>query len=351
MKTNKQSGFSLLELLLAATLTVGLMGMIFAISNQNQSAFVTESGVVDMNQNVRTAMEMLTRDIQSGGMGLPVGVGSFPAVYYTQGAAGAPDTLMMLNGDPFAPTADLSSRAAGSAEFFLIPPPDVTISGSGSNQQFSYIGLDGEQELIYNASQPRAYIAYDGEHAMLFDITKDGQTTGNGAGLRIRLQHNPQGYLNPASVFGTPIGDGEPNYDSGQTKIALLDSAVGYKLDTVTNELLRTEDLTNWFPVARGIINFQVEFRVVRRTETNSIEEKVTENPGDGKDKSLPSGELTSRTEIHSIIIRIEAATPDVEPGNKHYRRVVHRFEVSPRNFNLVNNNNVRQGAEVEELQ
>ncbi len=56
MRSKNEKGFSLLELMVAAVLTVGLMGGIFALVNRNQQVFVTESGVTDMNQNVRTAV-------------------------------------------------------------------------------------------------------------------------------------------------------------------------------------------------------------------------------------------------------------------------------------------------------
>jgi hypothetical protein len=122
--------------------------------------------------------------------------------------------------------------------------------------------------------------------------------------------------------------------------VALIESTVAYKLDTNTRELLRSDDFQNWYVVARGIINFQVQYRILRKTG-ELIEEKVTDTPGDGTDKT-PSGELTSRRDIHSLIITIAAETPDVASNNPSYRRMTQRFEVAPRNLNLANNNNIR---------
>ncbi|HEX5736223.1 MAG TPA: hypothetical protein VF131_25565 [Blastocatellia bacterium] len=343
-----ESGFSLLELMIAAVLTVGLIGGIFAIANRNQQVFVTESGVTDMNQNARTLIDLLTRDIQSAGVGLPAGVanGNFAAIFYKSGPNGASDSIMMINGDPFAPVADLDDRAAGSAEFFLIPPPDVAVIGNGSNAKFTYTYTDAKgnsvQKPIYRdySAEPRIYLVYDETNAMLFTLTKDGQMTGNGGGQRLKIQHNPTGYLNPPSLFGTPIGAGEPNYDNSH--VAMLANTVAYRLDTNTRELMRTEDLQNWYTVARGVIDFQIEYRVLHRLSPTAVEEKVTGTPGDGLDR-MPSGQLSERKNIRAVIITIEAETPDVPPTSPSYRRVTHKFEVAPRNLNLVNNNNLTE--------
>lgn len=344
-----ESGYSLLELLVAATLTVGLIGGIFALANRNQQVFVTESGVVEMNQNVRTSIDLLTRDIQSAGVGLPVTEGNFAAIFYTNGANSAPDSIMMINGDPFAPVADLTERAAGSAEFFLMPPPDVAVTGNGSNAQFTYTYTDFKsnsvQKPLYKdyAVEPRKYLVYDETNAMIFTLTKNGQLTGNGVGQRLKLQHNSTGYLNPPSVFGTVIGAGEPNYSNSQ--VAMLGNTIAYRLDRNTRELMRTEDLQNWYSVARGVLDFQIEYRVLQRVSSAVIEEKVTSTPGDGVDR-MKSGQLTERKNIRAVIITIEAETPDVPPTSQNYRRVTHKFEVAPRNLNLVNNNNLTEGLE-----
>ncbi|MEW6125444.1 MAG: hypothetical protein AB1757_00150 [Acidobacteriota bacterium] len=341
-KIKDEGGFSLLEVVVAMLLTIGLMGLVFSLTGRNQQIFVTESSVVDMNQNIRTATDLLTRDIQSSGVGLPVTYGNFASIFYTDGANGAPDSILMLNGDPFSPVADVDERAAGSAEFFLFMPNDVIVTGSGSNQQFSYVDRTGSSKPIYldyeTDPYKRRYIVYDETQAMILDLTKDGQTVGNGATERINIQHNPTSYLNPPSVFGTVVGTGEPNYE--KAKLAVLGSTLGYRLNTVTGELERTEDLVKWYPVARGIINFQIEYRVVLKNASDTVEEKVTNVPGDGTDATA-GGTLTSRRDIRSVIITIQAETPDIPRGNKSYRQVTHKFEVAPRNLNLVNNNNL----------
>jgi hypothetical protein len=275
-------------------------------------------------------------------VGLPITYGNFASIFYKNGANSAPDSILLLNGDPFAPVADLDDRAAGSAEFFINIPNDITITGNGSNQTMTYLDRHGNTVPVYvdYSADPlkRRYIVYDESQAMIFDLTKNGQAVGNGASARISLQHNPTGYLNPPSVFGTVIGTGEPNYE--KSKVAVLGSTLGYRLNTATGELERTEDLVNWFTVARGIINFQIQYRIILRNSSDTVEEKVSDSPGDGTDATA-SGTLTSRRDIRSVIITIQAETPDLSPKDKGYRQVTHKFEVAPRNLNLVNNNNL----------
>lgn len=339
MRSNNEKGFSLLELLVAAALTVGLLGGAFALVNRNQQVFVTESGVTDMNQNVRTAVDLLTRDIQCAGMGLPVDAGNFAAIYYKNGANGAPDSIMMLNGDPSAPDATVDANLTNGTEIVVSVPADVVRTGSGSSTQFTYTSHDNKTKSLYKAysSDPRQYLVYDDTRAMLFPLQANGVVTGAGASERIKLQYDASKYKNPASLFGTTVGLGEPN----GTNVAVIESTVAYRLDTTTGELLRSDDLQNWYAVARGIVNFQVRYRVLRRTAGKAIEESITDTPGDGVDKG-PSGEATSRRDIHSLIITLVAETPGVPTNNPNYRRVTQKFEIAPRNMNLTNNNNVR---------
>ena len=337
MIRTSQNGFSLLELLVAAALTVGLMGVIFFIANQNQGLFVTESGVVDMNQNARTAMDMLTRDIQSAGMGLPTGLpgDNLAAIYYISGAGEDPDAVMMLNGDPFAPTALVTSN--NGLNFVVNRPPEVPVPTpvSGSNQVYNYIGEDNVQRAIYDdyTADPRQYLVYDSIRAMRFTLASNGVSAAPNSS--ITLTRNAAGFVNPATVFGSAIHLGEPtNYNDFSTKIAVLDSTIAYRLNAATHELERSENLTDWFPIARGILDFQIRYRVVHVPAVGASEEVVTDSPGDGV-TTLPSGALTDRRDIASLIITLAVETPDVDVTNKGYRRIVHRFEVTPRNLSM----------------
>ncbi len=325
---NSESGFSILELLIAALLTVGIMGAAFSLLSRNQRMFVTESSVTDMNENVRSAVDLLTRDIQSAGMGLPRINGSYAAVFYKDGTANTPDQMMLINGDPYAPAADVEARLASSSQLLLLIPPEVTMVGNAVNPSISFLGRNGISVPLYAsyAANPVKYLCYDDTKSMVMTLASGGSTVGYGSTARLQVQYDDSAYSNPATMFGSPVDTGEPDYATA--KVALLGSLIAYRLNPDTRELERTEDLTNWYAVARGIINLQMEYRTINRDSSGAITESVSSAPA-------------NRRTMRSVIVTVTAETPDIAPDNKNYRQVTHRFEAAPRNFNLLNNTNL----------
>lgn len=324
-RANNEGGFSLIETAVAALMTVGLMAGTFALINKNQQVYVTESSVTDMNENMRTAVDILTRDLQSAGMGLPRTPGSFAAVFYINGANNLPDSLMIMNGDPYAPVADVKETGNGNADLYCIPPPELPANvGYGT-----YLDKDGVSHWLYKsfANDAKTYICYDDTMARVISLTADGTITNTAQGTRLRLQHTVASDTNPANVFGSTIDTGTPDYATA--KIAPLGSLTAYRLNRQSGELERTENLQDWYTIARGVINFQVEYRIVSGKDVN------------GNDIETIVGSPDDRRDIRSVILTITAETPDLEPGTKGYRRTIQKFEVTPRNFNLLNNTNL----------
>jgi type II secretory pathway pseudopilin PulG len=323
-----EEGFSLLELIVAVGLTIGIMAVVFGLMNQNQEVFVSESNVTDMHQNVRVAMDLLTRDIQSAGMGLPRTNGSFAAIFYKDGASNSADTMLIINGDPYAPVSDVDSWDAGQSKFVCTVPPDVTISGGGSSAQFAYLGKNNQSLSIYGSysATQKKYLCYDEKRLRVMKLTQNGMLTGAGSNQRIELRYDTGNYASPATTFNSPMDTGEPDYDNA--KIAMLGSLIAYRVNQGTRELERTEDLVNWYSVARGVLDFQIQYRVVSRNGAGQIVESVTGAPG-------------NREEIRAVEITISAETPDLDSTAKNYRRLTQKFEVASRNFNLLNNTNL----------
>lgn len=328
-KVNRENGFSLIEVTFAALLTVGLLGVVFLLLNRNQQVFVTESSVTDMNENMRTAVDLLTRDVQSGGMGLPRTPGSFAAIFYLNGTNTDPDSILIVNGDPFAPVADIQETSNGNATLDCIPPPELGV-GAGTG---TYTDNKGVAHLLYKAyaDDAKFYVCYDDTQLRLISLTSDGEIVNTPDGVRLRLQHQVASDTSPATIFGSPVDTAPPEYT--RAKIAPLLTLTGYRLNRNTGELERTEDLQNWYTVARGVIDFQVEYRVVTGVDLNlnNIEAVV----------SVPD----DRRDIRSVSIKLVNETPDLEPMAKGYRRTVQKFEITPRNFNLLNNTNLSAPA------
>ncbi|MFL6212942.1 MAG: PilW family protein [Blastocatellia bacterium] len=322
MKQANQRGFSLLELTIGAMLTVGLMGTIFALVNRHQQVFLSETGTTDMNENIRTAVDLITRDVQSAGMGLPRINGSFASIYYINGNSNTPDSILMINGDPFAPDADVNSYDSATGKLYCTQPSEVKLNSS----TFSYVGQNGAVTNIYqsNANQARQYIVYDDSQARLFTLSANATLDGTG---QVVLTQTAGSVTTPASTFGSPVDTATPIYTTA--KVAVLGSLIAYRLNTTTHELERTQDLQNWYAVARGILDLQIQYLTI------STPNLSPPDPGTWTDTP------TTRRNIRTVQIKIVAETPDLLSSSKNYRKAVQQFQVSPRNFNLLNNTNL----------
>ncbi len=66
-----QSGFSLIELMVAMVVTMIVSGAIYGLLAGGKSAFRREPELTDRQQNIRAAMDMIMRDIANAGAGMP----------------------------------------------------------------------------------------------------------------------------------------------------------------------------------------------------------------------------------------------------------------------------------------
>lgn len=71
MRRNIQAGFSLVELLVAMVVTLVITGAMFGLLTGGQSAFKTQPERTDRQQNIRTSMDLIMRDVGSAGVGMP----------------------------------------------------------------------------------------------------------------------------------------------------------------------------------------------------------------------------------------------------------------------------------------
>jgi Tfp pilus assembly protein PilW len=279
-----------------------------------------------MNENIRTAVDLMTRDVQSAGMGLPRMNGCFAAIYYVNGASSAPDSILMINGDPFAPDADANSYDSTTGKLYCTQPPEVKLNGS----TFTYVGQNGAVTNIYQsyANAARQYIVYDDSQARIFTLSSNATLDGTG---QLVLTQTPGSVSTPAATFGSPVDTATPDYT--KAKVAILGSLVAYRLNATTHELERTQDLQNWYAVARGILDLQVQYLTI------STPNLSPPDPGTWTDTP------TTRRNIRAVQIRVIAETPDLNASSKNYRKTVQQFQVSPRNFNLLSNTSLSSNS------
>jgi prepilin-type N-terminal cleavage/methylation domain-containing protein len=67
----RQAGFSLVEMLVALTVSLLATGAIYQLVTAGQSAFRREPALADRQQNIRAAMDIISQDVLRAGFGLP----------------------------------------------------------------------------------------------------------------------------------------------------------------------------------------------------------------------------------------------------------------------------------------
>jgi prepilin-type N-terminal cleavage/methylation domain-containing protein len=91
----RQSGFSMVELLVAMTVTLIVSGAIYGLLTSGSAAFRREPEMADRQQSIRVAMDLITRDVFNAGAALP----TFSQVFTRTDPAGpCGNTAVGLNG-------------------------------------------------------------------------------------------------------------------------------------------------------------------------------------------------------------------------------------------------------------
>lgn len=131
----RQGGFSLIELMVAMLITLIVSGAIFAVMTAGQTAFRREPELADRQQNIRVAMDLITRDVSEAGSGLPPFVQAFTN---NLDAAGPPgpggvnsDYLEMLVDDGNCPTLDVAGTP-GTALHTAVPLPSCLANANAT---------------------------------------------------------------------------------------------------------------------------------------------------------------------------------------------------------------------------
>ena len=84
----RERGFSMVELMVAMTITLIVSGAIYGLLTSGSTAFRREPELADRQQNIRVAMDLITRDVYNAGASLP----TFAQVFTRVDAGGGPCT-------------------------------------------------------------------------------------------------------------------------------------------------------------------------------------------------------------------------------------------------------------------
>ncbi|HQR38594.1 MAG TPA: hypothetical protein PLF26_09345 [Blastocatellia bacterium] len=295
-------------------ITLSLMVVVFTLMRQNQVIFATETGVTSMNENIRAAADLLTREVQAAGTGLR---GMTAPILGVDGDGEQGDRIAILIGDPSAPVAHVrtSPISNGTTQVLLSSPAGATHVGAG----LSYTDDRGKVQQLYQGGD--RYILYNETHFSIVRVSSSTIRPDGDVLVSFAVDQS-----NPRAKYGDCKY--KPAADANGALFARLDGIVYYRFDKDRQVIERRENHEPWADVASGILGFQIRYRTLG--DDNTLSEPSDAPPID-------------RESIRSVVLTIRARTPDAEPGTPKYRETAERFEITPRNMRLP-----RSGGDVE---
>ena len=137
--TNRSSasGFSLLEMMVAITVTLIIMGSVYGLIAQGQNAFGREPAVADRQQQIRLAMDRIQKDVMSGGLGLGPYFQTFAPGLNALGPIGVRAVGDLTLGGPESDFLEIRSKASDCAPVRTAASavPATAVLGAGQTLQ------------------------------------------------------------------------------------------------------------------------------------------------------------------------------------------------------------------------
>jgi len=184
------SGFSLVELMVTLSVVGLIAGATLTITLSTQRMFETDMHRTEINQNLRSGMDLLGIDIRQAGERLPH---NMPAIEIVDGIDGAPDQLMLRRNllDPVLPVCKSITAGSNADSIFValkkgavakVPPGCAPVADSDGDgwpdnlQEWKdYRTANGPEILayIYNpTTRVGEFLVYDAEDNSTFHIHK-----------------------------------------------------------------------------------------------------------------------------------------------------------------------------------
>ncbi len=166
-------GSTLIELLVASVIGLSMLAMIFGVTMTNQGAVEQDMRRTRLNQNIRSAMDLIAADVRQAGERLP---SSLPAVELINGAGTANDQLLLrrnLIDEVLTVCQDISAGSTGNVIYLSTTAagasPACTYGGQTQNyttwKNYRLAHKNSVKVYIYNMSTRLGeFISYTGEN-------------------------------------------------------------------------------------------------------------------------------------------------------------------------------------------
>lgn len=317
MKHRKQErGFSLIELMVAASVTIGLTGIVFYYLRTAQNSFVTESSVGDMNQNFRAAADLISRDIQAAGAGIPLFLG--PIMGKDTSGNDSDRILLLYGNSAVQPTSVLPATGTtplpttSSSYIYTATPATAYQTG------IPYVLFTTSQRAD-NSTDVSDYAEF-----YIFTLASSSAITNVTGGVRL----TPTAWaLDPSSATTWNHCYAFPS--SGALKVVPLDEMIEYKVDLANKVLQRNRSNGGWVNVARGITNLNFQYLIETYNSATSTYSSTWYDQ--------PAHSATNNSAlIRSVRFTLAGQTQMLlDTDRQGQRKISQTIEIAPRNMVL----------------
>jgi len=156
MRRLEERGIALIELMVALALTIIVIFAIYKVYLFQHKSYTVENQVAEMQQNARTAIDVMVREIRMAGFGVPTsnlsswvdwvtGITINDTIQIVQGSGSDPDTIYIVGCfDP--PPASLSTSASSGDTSLTLK--DETQASKFNTDKKKLISIDGLENAI-----------------------------------------------------------------------------------------------------------------------------------------------------------------------------------------------------------
>lgn len=308
----QESGFSLVELMVAMTVFLIIGGAVALLLGKSQTIFRAEQGVSEMDQNARLMMDFLTRDIQqSKENGLGLGQ-RFRTIYSKDGADGKTDEVTIVTADTQSriPTGTLPLVAGWASPFSVSDRYVELLPGGSTRLKVADIAsaIAPNEEFVITATRPDGSLQFDFIKARAAQVTQGGYL-----GLSFDTVDHPG--VTPEVPFGSEYENGGFTLRPVTTKRYFVDRAN-------KEHPLFTLSINDGKPItiARNVVAFQLRYLEVRDGETEGTWVKQQSIAREFKTQAIEVT-MTARTEIKNdekaerLVTLASVVRPRLTPG------------------------------------